>query len=196
MLKSTIYLVLICIITIFSGCSKSDGEGIKFDLENPKLGETTPEQQEKINEFDKSQNELLKAEEEKNGQEELTKCENIKKNCKLKIVAIGTEEIEIFNDNGTSWGKIRGDRTKAIESCKDEIKKDKKYIDEKKSELDDYSKGGDIYDVIKRSIERKKDNIDRNEKIIKKVEALIVTEKNQKNALLTDECKDYEIPCE
>lgn len=195
MSKLTKIIVLIPIMAMFMGCNNTS-ENNEFSTDQIEMENQIAEQERKIGELEKAQAEQEKMRDEEARQSQIEECQKTKEKCKSKIAIIGTEEIELFNDHGTSYGVVKGDRNKAIEKLKEEIKKDEKYIEEKEDEIDDWDEGGTVYKVTKESIEKKKDIIDRNEKKMTKIEELIIQEQNQRNALLSGECKDYAAVCE
>jgi hypothetical protein len=195
MLKFTRFFVFIPLLAVFLGCNNTQEVDNSPDAQ-AEMKSQIAEQQQKIEGLEKAQAEQEKMKMDEEKQAQIKECQTIKEVCTSKLAVIGTEEIELFNDHGTSYGIVKGDRKKAIEELKEEIEKDEEYIEDKEDEIKDYNKDGNVYEVIKDSLERKEGDIDRSEKKIRKIEQLIIQEQNQKNALLNGECANYDVPCE
>lgn len=193
--KIIIFCISLSVSVILSGCVISQEETKDYISEDNNLENVVAEQQDRIAELERVQTETHQSEEASNKRRILEQCEETKKICSVKISAIGTEDVELYNDHGTYWGLVKGDRNKAIKEIEEETKKSEKYIKEKEEEIEDSSKDGNVYRAIKNSIERKEDDIDRNEKKIKKIEELIQKEESDRILLLNGDCKDYEISC-
>ena len=194
--KKNIFVLGAVVLTVFvlSGCNKKFEE-TKSQTDNyaNEIQGKSEGQQAKNDDFLDSQQELK----DRKQQETIASCEEAKKQCGQRMNAIGTEEIKFYTEGGTYLGKVAGSRESAIAEIKKDITKAEKYIKEtEKNRVDGEWGSTEVQRAMKNSITLKEEEIEKNESMIKKIEALVKKEIQEKSDLLNDKCKNYQNVCE